>query len=116
MTTLRDAQVGVPNPMTEEDIVQTVLGTRRGWQRGVGQKLPQSSRFTASSSSSQTSRRTYTQDEVDQMMSQVKSSMMDTMKSYTAPLFEALNSQGLLPANYFQGNEEDGEHENEDED
>ena len=46
MLALKEAQIDVPTQMTEEQIMEQVLGTRRGNKRGRGQVV----RGTSSSS------------------------------------------------------------------
>jgi hypothetical protein len=71
MNELRRQQQGVANPMTEEQILAEVLGTRRGFNRGRGHIVPGTARYHSSSSSPGTSNtmgRVYTQAEVEAMM------------------------------------------------
>ena len=37
MLSLKEAQIDVPNKLTDEQIIEQVLGTRRGHKRGRGQ-------------------------------------------------------------------------------
>lgn len=64
------------NTSSDDDIVREVMGDRRGWTRGVGQKLPKSVFARASSSSAQ---RMYTADDVRRMFAE-----------YTAPIYRKL--------------------------
>ena len=65
-----EKHIGRPNeddPRTtssEDDIVQEVLKDRRGWTRGVGQKLP---KFVFARASCSSAQRMYTADDVRQM-------------------------------------------------
>lgn len=86
MLALKEAQIDVPNQLTEEQIIEQVLGTRRGHNRGRGQvvrRANSSSIVLAERSSSSVGNmlwaqssvgeRSYTQAEVDSLVASTSS-------------------------------------------
>ena len=70
MLVLKEAQVDVPNQMSEEQIMEQVLGKRRGHNRGRGQvvRRADSSPIVLAERSRPVEERSYTQAQVDALL------------------------------------------------
>jgi hypothetical protein len=109
--------------MSDKDIMQEVLGVRRGWERGVGPKISLHSSVAAPPHPPQrTDQRMFSQAEVEdvvasrlanereqwqtqmmaQMMSQMQTQFQSQLQNATAPIYDALKNRGT-----FQTSEED---------
>jgi hypothetical protein len=97
--------------LTDEEIMEQVLGERRGWTRGVGPRLPKSAFYEPGSSSTASShpqQPTFTADQVRAMVA-----------DYTAPIWDKLGIQPPplnLPPPQIAGNDHVGEDEDSEDD
>jgi hypothetical protein len=98
--------------LTDEEIMEQVLGERRGWTRGVGPRLPKSAFYepgSSSTASSQPQQPTFTADQVRAMVA-----------DYTAPIWNKLGIQppplNLQPPPQIAGNDHVGEDDDSDDD
>lgn len=97
MTQMRD---NPNNTLNEDQIMEEVLGERRGWTRGIGQKLPQSA-FTQDSHTSCSQKYT-TQEDVHRIMA-----------NYTAPLW---SNAKITPPSFNEQEDDENDDDDDDED
>lgn len=120
---MQEQQRGQENPMSDAQIMQHVLGTRRGWERGVGPIIGSSS-----SHESSTGQRMFSQAELEdvvasrmalerekwqaeqaqmmaQMMTQMQTQFQSQIQSATAPLYDAIKKGGAFQPSQDENDE-----------
>ena len=112
MEQLRESQDSTSNPLTEEQILQQVLGERRGHSRGVGRQL---AGIASSSNSRSQKEKVFTKEQVKELFAARTAANNAVINAELSSVFDALKHANIqipdfqpinVPLDFVEGDDD----------